>query len=78
MDLIWDVRERSIKNTRKVELSPAETEKTESIANLRRQGSYQKTGEKRKLFFLLQHEKHTNGILLCLLAIRRGFIVYKL
>lgn len=78
MDLIWDVRERSIKNTRKVELLPAETEKAESVANLRRQGSYQKTGEKRKLFFLLQYEMHTNGILLCLLAIRRAFIVYKL
>ena len=57
-------------------MPPAETGKPESIANVRRPGFYQKTGRKEE-DFLLQHEKRMHGILLCLLAIRRGCAVYK-
>lgn len=73
----WDVRERDIKNARRMGLFSAETEKSKNIANLRCQRSYQKTGEKEEAFLGgLQQEKHMNGILPCLLAVRRGFIAY--
>lgn len=55
VDLLWDVRERYIKNARRMELLPASIEKPEKIANLTCQGCCQKISEKEN-FLLLQHE----------------------
>lgn len=73
----WDVSERDINNARRMGLLSAETEKSKNIANLRCQRSYQKTGEKEEVILGgLQQEMHMNGIILCLLAVRRVFIAY--
>lgn len=39
VNLLWDMRERYIKNARRMELLPASIEKPENIANLTCQGS---------------------------------------
>lgn len=56
VDLLCDVRERYIKNARRMELLPVSIERPENIANLTCQGCFQKTSEKEKTFPLFQHE----------------------
>lgn len=74
-----EVKERDTKHARRMKLLPADTEKPENIGNMRYQGSQQKTGKKEKAFFFFCYNMRsiTNGILLCLPAIRRDFIAYK-